>query len=87
MALELINQSASEGLTASMISAVGSLPGMKEIFAISKAIGIVVLVYLGILILKAIIQTWQARNFKRLVKNVEEINQKLDILVGKKRKK
>jgi uncharacterized membrane protein len=87
MAVELLNQTFNDGIASSMANAVANIPGMGAIMEISRAIGIVVLIYLAILIFKAIVQTRQALNFKKLTNNVEEINKKMDILIGKREKK
>jgi short subunit fatty acids transporter len=84
MAIEIINQTIGDGLASSMVSTIGNLPGMATIFQISQAIGIVVLIYFVILIFKAIVQTRQAARIKELANNISEINQKMDILIGKK---
>ena len=85
MAVELVNQSLNGEIISSLTNSIANLPGMNAIFEISKAIGIVVLIYLVILIFKAIVQTRQALRFKKLVQNVEGINNKMDFLIGKKK--
>jgi len=53
------------------------------ILNIIKAIGIAFLIYLIFIIIRAIVQIGSARRIKKISKNVEEINNKLDLLVHK----
>jgi hypothetical protein len=86
MATEIINQTLNAGLASSITQTIANLPGMGALFEIGKAIGIVVLIYLIILIFKAVVQTKQALRFKQLTQNVAEINKKMDVLIGKRKK-
>jgi len=70
-------------------SIIGNLP--PEITAkfgflinILEAIGIVVLIYIVFLIIKAFFSVRMNERIKKISNNVEEINQKLDSLVKKK---
>lgn len=51
---------------------------------IAKAIGILFIIYIAFLIVRAIIQTRQALRIKSIAENVEAINRKLDSLVHHK---
>ena len=84
MALEIIPANISSSLDMIMTNAFANIPGFNTIIQISKAVGIAVIVYLVILMVKAIIQARQSMRLKLIAKNVEEINSKLDLLVGKK---
>ena len=70
-----------------LTTAVANLPGMSMLVKISQAVGIVVIMYILILIIKAFMQMKQTLRIRQIAKNVEEINNKLDKIVGKKRKK
>jgi heme exporter protein D len=60
------------------------LGGMAFVLTLAKAVGIAVLIYVAFLIVKAVIQTRQALRIKSMQETLEQINKKLDILVGKK---
>lgn len=67
----------------------GSMPpsilnNISFLLSTAKAIGVLFIVYLAFLIVKAIIQTRQALRIKAIAANVESINQKLDTLVRHK---
>ena len=87
MAVEIINQTIGGDLGSALGSAFSSIPGMSTILQISKAVGIVIIIYLIVLIFRALIQARQALRLKNLAKNVEDINKKMDILIGKKSRK
>jgi hypothetical protein len=59
------------------------IPGLGDLIAIGKAVGVAVLVYILFMIIRSIVQINYSFRFKRLTKNVEEINQKMDVLIGK----
>ena len=63
------------------------LPGLSFIVTLSKAIGIAILVYIGFLIIKTLVQTRQAFRIKSIAVNVEQINKKLDSLIKDKKSK
>lgn len=65
----------------------GVTSGLSTLITIGKAVGIAVLIYIMFLIIKAIVQIGSARRIKRIAKNVEDINKKMDILVSDKKKK
>ena len=54
---------------------------------LGKAIGIAALVYIIFLIIRTILQVRYSFRFKRLTQNVESINKKMDLLIGKKIKR
>ena len=62
-----------------------NVPGIESLVKIGQAIGIAVLVYIIFLIIKSISQVKYSMRFKRLVKAVEEINKKMDTLIGKRK--
>lgn len=69
---------------------VGGIPGIGDLVLIGKAVGIVVIVYVVFLIIRSITQILYSRRFGRMTKSVEEINEKMDILIeslGNKSKK
>lgn len=84
---EIVMQNMTGELAEGVSNALSNIPGMSTIIQISKAVGIVIIIYIIVLILRALIDMKQALRFKKLAKNVEEINQKMDILTGKKGKK
>lgn len=62
---------------------ISNIPGIAGLITLGKAIGIVVLVYLAFLIIRSITQILYSVRFRRLYKNVEEINKKMDVLISK----
>lgn len=57
------------------------------IWNIIRTLGIVVIVYVIFLIISSIVNILYSIRFRKLAKNVEEINEKMDYLIGKKSKK
>lgn len=68
-----------------VVGAVGKIPGVSGLINIGKALGIAVIVYLIFLIIRSIVSINYSLRFKRLTQNVEEINQKMDTLIGKEK--
>lgn len=64
-----------------------SIPGISTLLNIAKIAGVVVIIYIVFLIIKVILGIGSALRMRKLAKNVEEINRKMDMLVGKKSKK
>lgn len=62
---------------------IGGIPGIGDLIMIGKAVGVAVLVYIIFLIIRSITQILYSRRFGRMTKNVEQINQKMDILISK----
>ena len=58
--------------------------GLSTILTLAKAISIVFIIYLIFLIIKSIVNIRQALRMKLIAKNVEDINHKMDLLVGHK---
>jgi len=83
MAGEIINSN----ITLGIFDAFGQIPGVSFAVKVAQALGILAIIYIIFLIFKAIIQARQSLRLKKIAQNVEEINQKLDILIGKKGKK
>ncbi len=67
-------------------SAIANIPGISGLVTVGKAIGVVVLIYVIFLIVRTIGQISYTFRFRKLTKNVDEINQKMDVLIGKRRK-
>ena len=75
-------------ITSELISSLSTIPGMSTLVDVLQALGVVIFVYFIFLIIRAITQINTSLRFKRLVKTVEEINGKLDVLIeGKTSKK
>jgi len=55
----------------------------SSLITIFKAVGIVLLIYIIFLILKALFSWRAAHRLKIIARNVEEINEKLDVLIKK----
>lgn len=62
---------------------ISGIPGINSLLVLGKAIGIAILIYIIFLIIRGITSILHSRRTKNLLKNVEEINQKMDILIGK----
>ncbi|MDP1728592.1 MAG: hypothetical protein Q8L27_00125 [archaeon] len=65
---------------------ISNIPGIAGLITLGRAVGIAVLVYLVFLIIRSITQILYSLRFKKLYKNVEEINKKMDVLIGKSSK-
>lgn len=61
--------------------------GLGFLINVGKVIGVLVIIYLGFLIVQAVIKIRQALRIKALAENVSEINKKLDTLISKFDKK
>ena len=59
-------------------------PILQPLMTILKAVGIVVIVYVIFLLIKGILSWRDHSRIKKILKNVEAINEKLGVLVGKK---
>ncbi len=59
-------------------------PSLAPLITIFKAIGIAILVYIIFLIIRALFRWKSAIDIGKIAKNVEEINNKLDLLLGKR---
>ena len=66
-----------ENLPASILGSLGTLINL------GKAVGIAVIVYIVFMIIRSITQIKYSLRFKKLAKNVEEINRKMDVLINK----
>lgn len=64
------------------INVIGGIPGISDLILIGKAVGIAVLVYIVFLIVRSITQILYSLRLKRVAKNVEEINKKMDLLIS-----
>ena len=73
----------------SILSTLTTLPGVSTIIKIFQAVGIVILIYFIVLIIRTILQYRYAKNLSQIAKNVEQMNLKLDAFIdsNKKRKK
>ena len=73
-----------ENITSSgILSAFTNLPGLNTLVKILSGIGIIIIIYFVFLIIRAITQIRHNQNIKKLAENVEQINKKMDILIGK----
>jgi len=63
------------------VDILSSIPGMAGLIKIGQVAGIVVIVYIVFLILKGFFQMKQTMRLGKLVDNVKEINQKMDLLI------
>ena len=81
MALENITETMDLGSTLSAI------PGVATVVKLSQIAIIVVIVYVIFLIIRSITDILTSLRFKKLTRNVEEINKKMDLFLGKAKKK
>lgn len=65
------------------VNVISGVPGISDIIMLGKAIGIAVLIYIIFLIIRSVTQILYSLRFKKVAKNVEDINQKMDILISK----
>ncbi len=72
-----------QGVWASMPPQFSS--GIGLMLTLAKAIGIIFIIYLVFLVIQSIVRIREALRMKSMANNIEEINQKLSILVGSKR--
>ena len=73
-------------LTLDLGNVISNIPGIDMLVKIGQIAGIVVIVYVVFLIIRGLMQWKYTRRVKSIAKNVDEINQKLDLLIGKKQK-
>lgn len=71
-----------EGIVGELLPPI--LDKISPLITIFKAVGIAVLVYIIFLIIKAFLGWRTASKIRKIDKNVEQINRKLDVLVGAK---
>lgn len=64
-----------------------AIPGGDTIIQLGKAAIIIIIIYFIFLIIKGLFSLRRSYNIGSMAKNVEEINKKLDVLIGKKGKK
>ena len=86
MASELVQNITSE--VASKINIndiISGVPGVSMLVTIAKAIGVLVLIYIAFLIIKAIVGIKSSLRLKRIAEGVESIDKKLDVLIKKKK--
>jgi len=77
-----------ENLTSSsLMNVLSSTPGMSTVIKLSKVAIIVVIVYVAFLIIRSIVQIRYAFSMKKLIENVEQINEKMDKLIGIRQEK
>ena len=79
--------SASSSLIGDLVKGIINLQGVTDIILIIKTVGVLIALYIIFLIIRAISQISMASRLKRIANNVEQINSKLDLLVGKKNTK
>ncbi|MEK6885409.1 MAG: hypothetical protein AABX17_00410 [Nanoarchaeota archaeon] len=87
MAIENITMVPDSGLVAEILDKLINLPGVSTLVKILQAVGIIIVIYFIFLIVRMITQIRHNLNIKALAKNVEEINKKMDVLIGKDKKK
>ena len=71
----------------SLTDTLASLPGISDVVNIVKAIGILIALYILFLIIRGFSQISLAKNMKKVLTNVEEINSKMDNLGNSNKKK
>jgi len=70
-----------------LVSTISALPGMSTVIKLGQIAIIVIIVYIAFLIIRSIMQIRYAFSMKKLIENVEQINKKMDSLIGKRLKK
>lgn len=85
--IENITAIPSSGLISDVLEKLVNLPGVSNLVKILSAVGIILFIYFIFLIIRTISQIKHNANIKKLAKNVEEINSKMDVLIGRKGKK
>ena len=58
-----------------------NMSGAATLVKLGQAVGVVVLVYLVFLIIRVITDILSSLRFKRMAKNIEAINNKMDLLI------
>jgi len=77
-----------ENITSSgILGTLSNLPGVGTLVNVLSGIGLVIIIYFIFLIIRTITQIRHNQNIKKLAENVEEINKKMNILIGKDKKK
>ena len=89
MAIEILNQSIPSNapeISGEIIGAIiKNLP--PAVVQGAKVLGIVVIIYIIFLIIRTIVQIRSGRRIRRMAKDIEEINKKIDILLKDRKKK
>lgn len=62
------------------------LDKVSPLVTIFKAVGIAILIYVAFLIIRALFRWKSTVNIGKISKNVQDINNKLDLLIGKNKK-
>ena len=75
---QVVNESVSNIDIGSVLS---KLPGFSSLVKVGIGLGIVIIIYVVFLIIRSITQILYSRRFGKMTRNVEEINQKMDILL------
>jgi len=75
---QIVNESVSNIDWSSVLS---KIPGFSSLVKVGIGLGIVIIVYVVFLIIRSITQILHSRRFGKMTRNVEEINQKMDILL------
>ena len=81
MAIEEVALNTTEVLNSIQPFVADKILGLITLF---KAVGVVILVYLLFLIIKSILSWRDHSRLKKIARNVEQINNKLDVLTKKK---
>jgi len=87
MAVEILNQtipSNAPEISGQIIKTIiNSLP--PAVVQGAKVLGVVVIIYLIFLIIRTIVQIRSGRRIRKMAKDIEEINRKVDILISGKK--
>jgi hypothetical protein len=67
-----------------LVGVLSAIPGMSTVIKLGQVAIIVVIVYIAFLIIRSIVQIRYAFSMKKLIDHVEQINKKMDKLIGKK---
>jgi len=70
-----------------LTEALSSLPGMSTIVRLGQIAFVVVIVYISFLIIRSIFQIRYAISMRKLNESVEEINKKMDRIIGSRERK
>ena len=69
-----------------VINALSSIPAFANLIRIGQAVGIIIIIYIGFLILRGVLQIKQHKKIAKVAEDLESINKKLDRLIRASKK-
>ena len=77
----MVEINSSSSLIPLLFDSLKNMSGAATLVKLGQAVGIVVLVYLAFLIVRVITDILSSLRFKKMNKNIEQINNKMDLIL------